>query len=282
MSSNARGNRYLHFGVREHAMGSALSGLALYGGLIPYGGTFLVFSDYMRPAVRLAAMMKLRVIYVFTHDSIGLGEDGPTHQPVEQLAALRAIPDMTVIRPADANEVGVCWLVAIERTSGPTALALTRQSVPTLDREEFASAEGLRRGAYVLADLGEDDPQLILMASGSEVPLIVQAGEQLTTKGISVRLVSFPSWELFEEQPQVYRDEVLPPTIPLRLSVEAGVTQGWEKWVGDQGVTIGLNRFGGSAPYQKLYEELGFSVERIIEKSLELLDERNEIEEAGE
>lgn len=268
-----RHGRYLHFGVREHAMGSILSGLALHGGLIPFGGTFLVFSDYMRPAVRLAAMMGQRVIYVFTHDSIGLGEDGPTHQPIEHLSALRTIPNLTVIRPGDANEAGVAWQVALERTTGPTALALTRQAVPTLDRDRFASAEGLRKGAYVLADLGEGKPQLILMASGSEVSLIIEAGERLVEQGHSVRLISFPSWELFSEQPNEYQEQVLSPDIPARVAIEAGVTQGWERWVGNDGAVIGLDRFGASAPYRQVYQYLGLTVERIIEEAERLLAE---------
>jgi transketolase len=268
-----RAGRYIHFGVREHAMGAALSGLALHGGLIPYGGTFLVFSDYMRPAVRLAAMMGQRVIYVFTHDSIGLGEDGPTHQPIEQLTALRAIPNLIVVRPADANEVGVAWQVALERTTAPTALALTRQAVPTLDRDWFASAEGLRKGAYVLADLGEGKPQLILLASGSEVSLIIDAGERLVGKGYSVRLISFPSWELFAEQPIEYQEQVLSPNIPARVAIEAGVTQGWERWVGSDGAVIGLDRFGASAPYREVYQHLGLTVERITEEAERLLAE---------
>ncbi len=266
-----RAGRYLHFGVREHAMGAVVSGLALHGGLIPFGGTFLVFSDYMRPAVRLAAMMGQRVIYVFTHDSIGLGEDGPTHQPIEHLTALRVIPNLTVVRPADANEVGVGWQVALERTTGPTAFALTRQAVPTLDRDRFASAEGLRKGAYILADLGEGKPQLILIASGSEVSLIIEAGEQLVEKGHSVRLVSFPSWELFAEQPIEYQEQVLSPDIPARVAIEAGVTQGWERWIGNDGVVIGLDRYGASAPYREVYQHLGLTVERITEEAERLL-----------
>lgn len=266
-----RGSRYLHFGVREHAMGAILNGLALHGGLIPYGGTFLVFSDYMRPAVRLAAMMGQRVIYVFTHDSIGLGEDGPTHQPIEHLASLRAIPNLTVIRPADANEVAVSWLVALERNSGPTALALTRQAVPTYDRDRYASADGVRRGAYVLADVGEGEPNLILMSSGSEVLLIVEAGEKLAEMGATVRLVSFPSWELFAEQPVEYRQQVLKPRISNRIAIEAGSPQGWERWVGDRGVVLGLDRFGASAPHGELYRHLGLTVECIIVEAQRML-----------
>jgi transketolase len=270
-SAENRSSRYLHFGVREHGMGAAMTGLALHGGLIPYGGTFLVFSDYMRPAVRLAAMMGQRVIYVFTHDSIGLGEDGPTHQPIEQLAALRAIPNLTVIRPADANEVAVGWQVALERTTGPTALVLTRQAVPTLDRERFASAEGLSKGAYVLADLGEGEPRLILIASGSEVNMIIEAGERLVEQGVSVRLISFPSWELFSKQPIEYQEQVLPTSVPARVVIEAGVTQGWERWVDTRGAVIGLHRFGASAPYRDLYQNLGLTVERIVEEAGQVL-----------
>jgi len=256
--------RYLHFGVREHGMGSILSGLALHGGLIPYGGTFLVFSDYMRPAIRLASMMALRLVYVFSHDSIGLGEDGPTHQPIEQLAALRAIPGLTVIRPGDAAETAQAWLTALRWTPGPAAMALTRQAVPTLDRTKYASAEGLRRGAYVLADLG-GTPEVILMASGSEVEIMVAAGEQLASEGIRVRLVSFPSWELFEAQPKAYRAEVLPDACRRRVAVEAGVGQGWERWLGEQGVFVGLDRFGASAPYKEIYRQLGLTPARVVE-----------------
>jgi len=227
----------------------------------------------MRPAIRLAAMMGQRVVYVFTHDSIGLGEDGPTHQPIEHLSALRAIPNLAVIRPADANEVGVAWQVALERTTGPTALALTRQAVPTLDRDHIASAEGLRKGAYVLTDLGEGEPHLILIASGSEVSLIKEAGERLVEKGHSVRLISFPSWELFSDQPIEYQKQVLSPNIPARVAIEAGVTQGWERWVGDNGAVIGIDRFGASAPYREIYQHLGLTVERIIEEAMRLFAE---------
>ena len=266
-----RAGRYIHYGVREHAMGSMMNGMALYGGLIPYGGTFLVFSDYMRPAIRLAAMMGLRVVYVFTHDSIGLGEDGPTHQPVEHLAALRAIPNLTVIRPADANEVAVAWLVALENRHGPTALALTRQAVPTLDRQRLAPAEGLRQGAYVLAELGQGEPQVILMASGSEVAIVLQAAEELAGQGVASRVVSFPSWELFAAQDESYQQQVLPPSIQARVALEAGVTQGWERWVGSQGRMIGLNRFGASAPYKTLYQQFGLTAERVAAEALALL-----------
>ncbi len=266
-----RSGRYLYFGVREHSMGSILNGLALYGGLIPFGGTFLVFSDYMRPAIRLAAMMEQRVIYVFSHDSIGLGEDGPTHQPVEHLAALRSIPNLAVIRPGDANETAAAWLMALERVQGPTALILTRQAVPTLDRERFASAQGLRKGAYVLADLGEGDPQLILMASGSEVSLIIEAAEKLAAEGVSVRVVSFPCWKLFAEQPASYRADVLPDRISARLAVEAAISQGWERWLGSRGRFIGMESFGASAPYEQLYRHFGITVEHIIEEAKQVL-----------
>ncbi len=263
-SAEDRANRYLRFGVREHAMGSILSGIALNGGVIPYGGTFLIFSDYMRPAIRLAALMGLRVIYVFTHDSIGLGEDGPTHQPIGQLASLRAIPHLAVIRPADANETAVAWMVALERSSAPTALALTRQAVPTLDRTRYASAEGVRQGAYVLADLGRGSPEVILMASGSEVSLIVEAAEKLVAQGRSVRLVSFPSWELFEQQPEAYREQVLPPSITARVSIEAGTPLGWARWAGERGEVIGLDHFGASAPYKDLYSHFGLTAEAVV------------------
>jgi transketolase len=266
--------RYLYFGVREHAMGAVLNGIALHGGLIPYGGTFLVFSDYMRPAIRLAALMEQRVIYIFTHDSIGLGEDGPTHQPVEHLAALRAIPHLTVIRPADANETAIGWLVALEHTSGPVALALSRQSVPTLDREKFASAEGLRRGAYILADLGEGEIDLILMASGSEVQLIVEAAERLAAEGLAIRIVSFPSWELFSKQDKDYREKVLPPDISCRVAVEAGVSLGWKQWVGESGEVIGLDRFGASAPYKELFRQFGFTADRVYEVAHSVLERK--------
>lgn len=263
-SAENRANRYMRFGVREHAMGSILSGMALNGGVIPYGGTFLIFSDYMRPAIRLAAFMGLRVIYIFTHDSIGLGEDGPTHQPIGQLASLRAIPHLAVIRPADANETAVAWMVALERNSAPTALALTRQAVPTLDRTRFASAEGLRKGAYVLADLGKGSPEVILMASGSEVSIILEAAEKLVAEGRSVRLVSFPCWELFEQQTESYRKQVLLPSVTARVSIEAGSPQGWARWVGDHGVVIGLDHFGASAPYQDLYSHFGLTADAVV------------------
>jgi transketolase len=256
--------RNFNFGVREHAMGAVVNGMAVHGGVIPYGGTFLVFSDYMRPAIRLSALSGYPSIWVFTHDSIGLGEDGPTHQPVEQLTALRTIPKLIVIRPADANEVSEAWRLAISKRDGPTALALTRQNLPTLDREVFSSASGLQRGAYVLADLGEGLPGLILMASGSEVSLIIEAGKRLAAEGVNVRLISFPSWELFAAQDQEYKDSVLMPNVQARLSIEAGISQGWDRWVGDRGTIISIERYGASAPYETVYEKLGLSVENVI------------------
>ncbi len=262
--------RNLHFGVREHAMGAALNGLAAHGGLLPFGGTFLIFSDYMRPPIRLAALMGLHVIYLFTHDSIGLGEDGPTHQPVEQLANLRAIPELVVIRPADANETAVAWSVAIQTKDRPVALVLSRQNVATLDRTVYASAEGLRQGAYVLAD--PSLPELILIGTGSEVPLIVAAQKTLLAQGVRVRLVSMPSWELFEAQPQEYRDSVLPPGVPARLAVEAGATQGWSRYVGNHGQVMGLDHFGASAPGEVLMHDYGFTVEEVCRRALMLLE----------
>jgi transketolase len=256
--------RNFHFGVREHGMGAVVNGMALHGGVIPYGATFLVFSDYMRGAIRLSALSHIPSIWVFTHDSIGVGEDGPTHQPVEHLAALRAIPNLTVIRPCDANETVEAWKWAIGHRSGPTALILTRQAVPTLDRSIYTPASELARGAYVLADIGDRQPELILMASGSEVGLIVAAGMRLAAEGVNVRLVSFPCWELFSAQSQEYRDAVLPPQVTARLAVEAGIAQGWERWVGSHGAIISIERFGVSAPYKVIFEQLGFTVENVI------------------
>lgn len=266
-----RAARYIHYGVREHAMGAIMNGIAAHGGLIPYGGTFLVFSDYLRPSARLSALMGKRVIYVFTHDSIGLGEDGPTHQPIEQLAALRAIPGFNVIRPADANEVAYGWLAALRRRDGPTALILTRQGVPTLDRGEYGPAEGTLRGAYVLKDPEEGEPELILMGSGSEVELIVEAGRILADEGVACRLISFPSWELFEAQPESYREEVLPASVKARVAVEAGVPQGWQRWVGDGGRIVALDRFGESGPYKEVYEQLGITVDAVVRSAREAL-----------
>jgi transketolase len=261
--------RYIHYGVREHGMAGMMNGMALHGGVRPYGGTFLVFSDYMRPSVRLAAMMGLPVIYVFTHDSIGLGEDGPTHQPIEQLMSLRAIPNLTVLRPADANETAVAWQAAVENKSGPTALILTRQGVPTLDRSHFASADGVRRGAYVLSDA--DRPQVLLLATGSEVHIALEAQQFLAEKSVSARVVSMPSWELFAAQPAEYRQQVLPSTITARVAVEAGTPLGWERYVGLNGPVVGLNRFGASAPYQRVYKELGLTGTAVAQAALDLI-----------
>ena len=263
--------RNIHFGVREHAMGAIVNGLAAHGGFIGYGSTFLIFSDYMRPPIRLAALMGLHVVHVFTHDSLCLGEDGPTHQPVEQLASLRALPNSILLRPADANETAVAWKVAIETRDRPVLLALTRQSVPTLDRATFASAEGVRRGAYVLSDAEGGTPALILIASGSEVGLVLEAGEKLRAEGIAVRCVSMPSWELFELQSQAYRDEVLLPSVKARLAVELGVEQGWSRYVGDAGDMLGVDRFGASAPSKVLLEKFGFTVDNVVARAKGLL-----------
>ncbi len=260
--------RNLHFGVREHAMGAIMNGMAQSRAIVPYGATFLVFSDYMRPAIRLAALMGLHLVYVFTHDSIGLGEDGPTHQPVEHLAALRAIPGLRVIRPADAGETVVAWKAALTLTDGPTALVLTRQGVPVLDRKkDLAPAEGLLRGAYVLRDFSRGDPHIILIGTGSEVHLCLEAAKVLSDKGVKARVVSMPSWELFNEQERAYRESVLPPHVRPRLAVEAGVTQGWRQYVGDHGDIIGINRFGASAPYKEIFRHFGFTVENIVERA---------------
>jgi transketolase len=263
--------RNMHFGVREHAMGAILNGMAAHGGVLPFGATFLVFSDYMRPAIRLAALMKLHVIYVFTHDSIGLGEDGPTHQPVEQLAALRAVPNLIVIRPCDANETAVAWRVAVETRDRPVALVFTRQNVPTLDRSQVAPTEGLRRGAYVLSDAPDGKPDVILIASGSEVSLILEAQQKLLEQGIPARAVSMPSWELFDAQSQAYHDLVLPPLVRARLAVEAGSLQGWREYVGDGGAIVGVDRFGASAPGPIVMREYGFTVENVVEHARAML-----------
>jgi len=263
--------RNVHFGVREHAMGAVVNGLAAHGGFIPYGSTFLIFSDYMRPTIRLAALSGLHVVHVFTHDSIAVGEDGPTHQPIEQLASLRAIPDTTVIRPADANETAVAWKVAVETRQRPVLLALTRQNLPILDRTKFASAEGLRKGAYVLSDAKDGKPTLILIATGSEVDLIVGAAEKLQAEGVAVRCVSMPSWDLFEAQPQSYRDEVLPPDVAAKLAVEMGVPMGWDRYVGPHGDVLGIDRYGASAPAGVLLPEYGFTVDNVVKRAKALL-----------
>ena len=264
--------RNIHYGIREHAMGAIMNGLAL-AGLVPFGGTFLVFSDYMRPAIRMAAMSGLHVIYVFTHDSIGLGEDGPTHQPIEHIASLRAMPNLVVIRPADASETVTAWKVALERKDGPTALLLTRQGVPVIDRAKYgcSSPEDLEKGAYVIADC-DDTPELILIATGSEVHLALEAWQRLKDKGIRVRVVNMPSWELFEMQDKEYREDVLPPSVRARVSIEAGSTLGWHRYTGSEGVTIGIDRFGASAPYKILFEKFGFTAENIENEALKLLE----------
>ena len=265
------GGPNIHFGIREHAMGAILNGMALSGDLIPYGGTFLIFSDYMRPAIRLAAMMGLPVIYVFTHDSIGLGEDGPTHQPIEQLSSLRAMPNLMVIRPADAQETVEAWKMALIRRDGPTALILTRQKLPIIDRDRYTKANGVQSGAYVLADAPGTSLELILIGTGSEVPILLKAYEQLIEQGIQVRVVNIPSWELFEMQPKEYRDEVLPPHVKARLAVEAGCPYGWERYTGELGKIIGIERFGASAPGEELFQQFGFTVEHVIKEAKELL-----------
>jgi transketolase len=272
------GGRVVHYGVREHAMGSIMNGMALHGGLRPYAGTFLIFSDYMRPAVRLAGLMGQPVVYVYSHDSIGLGEDGPTHQPVEQLASLRMIPNVMDLRPADAAETEVAWRVAMERVDGPSFLALSRQKVRVLDRSageaesgRVGSAEGLRRGGYVLREALGGTPDVILIASGSEVALALDAAEVLEADGTPTRVVSLPSWFLFTEQDAAYRDFVLPSSVGARVSVEAGSTFGWSRWVGDHGRTVGIDRFGASAPADLLFEAFGFSVENVVKAAREAL-----------
>ena len=261
--------RNLHFGVREHGMASICNGIACYGGMRPYCSTFLIFSDYMKPAIRLAAIMDVPVVYVFTHDSIGLGEDGTTHQPIEQLVSLRAVPRLIVIRPADANETAMAWRIAIESKNNPVALALTRQEVPTFDRKKYAPAKGLLSGAYIMEDT--KNPEIILMASGSEVQLIIEAANMLKKKNIAVRVVSFPSWELFEMQPKNSRDRILPPSIKKRLVVEAGSPVGWEKYVGEEGDIICMQDFGSSAPAKVLMEKYGFTTENVYKRAIALL-----------
>lgn len=263
--------RNFHFGVREHAMGAIINGLAVFGGVIPFGATFLVFSDYMRTPIRLSALSGYPSIWVFTHDSIGVGEDGPTHQPIEHLASLRAIPDIVVVRPSDANETVEAWKVAVSRRKGPTCLILTRQDLPIISRSIYAKAEGLQKGAYILSDTHDGEPDVILMGSGSEVQLLLEVKMKLTDKSIKTRVVSFPSWELFASQNQEYRDSVLPPSIPIRLAVEAGVSQGWDRWTGSRGRIIGIDQFGASAPSNELFNHFGFTVQAITEAALEIL-----------
>jgi transketolase len=249
-----------------------MNGMALHGGIIPYGGTFLTFSDYSRPSIRLAALSHVSIILVFTHDSIGLGEDGPTHQPIEHFAALRAIPNLIVLRPADANETAQAWKVALEHRAGPVALLLTRQKVPIYDRRAMNSAAGVAKGAYVLIDSNRVYPDVILIATGSEVQLAVEAHATLAEQGIAARVVSMPSWELFEAQSDSYRNSVLPPAVTARVAIEAGVPLGWERWVGAKGTVIGLDRFGASAPYKIIYEQLGFTVENVVLRALVTID----------
>ena len=263
--------RYIYFGVREHAMGTIMNGLAVHKGVIPFAATFLVFSDYLRPALRLSALSNLPSIWLFSHDSFNLGEDGPTHQPVEHLTSLRLIPNVVTIRPADANETSEAWRTALKRRHAPTVIALSRQPLPVFDREKYNPASGAQKGAYILGDLGEGKSRLILIASGSEVELIVRAGEQLASEGIPVRLVSFPSWELFKAQDQAYRDSVLLPEVKARLMVEAGTSIGFEKWVGPEGDYIAMDRFGASAPNAVLFEKFGFNLENVLSKSRALL-----------
>jgi transketolase len=255
--------RYVHFGIREHGMAAIMNGMALHRGVLPFGGTFLIFSDYMRPSVRLAAFIKARVIFIYTHDSIGLGEDGPTHQPIEQLSTLRAIPELTVLRPADATETAESWRIAIEHADGPVCLVLTRQKLGFIDRTKYASAAGVAKGAYVLGDPKGGPPQVVLMSSGSEVALILEAAEQLAERGVRARVVSMPSHELFAAQPKTYRDDVLPRGVP-RVAIEAAHPMSWQRWVGTDGVVLGIERFGASAPYEKIYEELGLTVEKLV------------------
>jgi transketolase len=269
-------DRNIHFGIREHAMGSTMNGMALFGSVIPFGGTFQTFSDYMRPAIRLAALSHIRVLFVFTHDSIGLGEDGPTHQSVEHLAALRAIPNLALIRPCDAHETREAWRAALKRTEGPTAFALSRQKVDVIDRKKFADARGLHKGAYVLAEAEDKkgqttEPKLILIATGSEVGLALKARETLTAKGTPTRVVSMPCWEFFEEQSEKYKQSVLPLNIKARLAIEAGVSLGWHKYVGQQGDTLSVDRFGASAPAEDVFRDYGFTVENVLRNARKVL-----------
>jgi transketolase len=260
----------MHFGVREHAMGSIAGGMAIHGGVIPYTATFMVFSDYMRPPMRLAALMGLRVVYVFTHDSVGVGEDGPTHQPIEHLMSLRTVPNLNVIRPADGMETAQAWKSAIERIDGPTALVFTRQGLPVIDQEEYGAASGVHRGAYVLWQ-SSPTPDVILMGTGSEVPIALEAGKVLADEGANVRVVSMPSLDIFDLQPQSYRDAVLPPEVSARVSIEAGVTLGWDRYVGLGGSAIGIDHFGASAPFATIYKEFGLTAERVADEARKLL-----------
>lgn len=264
--------RNIHFGVREHAMGAALNGMALHSGLIPYGGTFLIFSDYCRPAIRIAALSHIPSIFVFTHDSIGLGEDGPTHQPIEHLASLRAMPNVQVLRPADANEVSKAWKMALQKDDGPSLIVLTRQGLPTFDRNTFADVSGVEKGGYILSDSEKEIPEAILMASGSEVSLMVEAQQLLAEKNVDARVVSMPSWEVFEQQTEEYQREVFPPAVTNRVAMEAGSSFGWERYVGSEGRIIAVDRFGASAPYKKIFEEFGLTPEAVVEQTLSLME----------
>ena len=269
--------RNIHFGVREHGMAAVVNGMAAHGGTLPFGATFLTFSDYLRPSLRLAALMGLHVVHVFTHDSIALGEDGPTHQPVEQLAALRMIPNLVVIRPGDANETAVAWRVALETRERPVALVLSRQNLPILDRTRYAPADGVRRGGYILADAEGGAPDLLLLATGSEVALALAAREKLAGRGIRARVVSLPSWELFDEQERDYREAVLPPQVTVRLAIEAGSPFGWQRYTGCAGDMVGVERFGASAPGEVVLREYGFTVENVCRRALALLDLKEEV-----
>lgn len=263
-SADDKKSRNIHFGIREHAMGAVLNGMAIYGGLIPFGATFLIFSDYMRPSIRLAALMKQKVIYIFTHDSIGLGEDGPTHQPIEQIASLRAIPNLVVIRPADANETVEAWKFALKHKDGPVALILTRQKIDVIDRKKYAPAGGLQKGAYIIKD-STANPDLLLIATGSEVSLAINAAEKLETGGKRIRVISFPSWEIFEQQDEAYKSYILPENIKARISVEMGIKMGWSKYVGITGKSLSIESFGASAPDNVLFEKFGFTTENLVD-----------------
>ena len=270
----------LHFGVREHAMAAIAGGMALHGGTIPYAATFLVFSDYMRPSIRLAALMEQRVVYIFTHDSIGLGQDGPTHQLIEHLLSLRAIPNLTVLRPADAAETAEAWRAALEKSDGPTALVLSRQSLPVLDRSGLPAVAGVRHGGYVLWE-SSDRPEVILLGTGSEVHIALEAANTLADQGVATRVVSLPSWELFDAQPQEYRDGVLPTEIRARVSIEAATPMGWEWYVGSEGVAIGIDHFGTSAPADVLYEKFGLTSRHVVQEALGILSKQRSAQEAG-
>ncbi|MBN1855363.1 MAG: transketolase, partial [Dehalococcoidia bacterium] len=265
------GGRNMHFGIREHAMGAIANGMAVHGGVIPYTATFLVFYDYMRPAVRLAALMGIRVVFIFTHDSIGVGEDGPTHQPIEQVMGLRTVPNLTTFRPADATETAMAWKAAVMNAEGPTALVLTRQSLPVLDRGTYAPADGTLRGGYTLWQ-NSDSPDLLLIATGSEVEIALEASQVLADRKVALRVVSMPSWELFEAQSQDYKESVLPSAVRARVSIEAGTTLGWERYVGLDGVAVGINRFGASAPGPELYRHFGLTPDRIVTEALQVLE----------